>query len=373
MKNKKKNSDYTKLKKKLMLRILSIMLLAFIVVALLYLFVWKGRGGEWIVDLLQNYYYFSEVEAIIFYRHIFRDNQVIIWIGGFLIMFLILMRVVLYWLADTFDCVNKGISAILDDNGSFDLPEEMATTEQKLIDVKAELERRTLEAQLAEQRKNDLVMYLAHDIRTPLTSVIGYLSLLDEAPDMPSEQRAKYVGITLDKAYRLEKMVNEFFEITRYNLQQITIMKEPIDLSYMLVQLTDEMSPILKEKGNRVILNVDENLIVSADPDKLARVFYNVLKNAAAYSFADTEIIITAKEENENVVISFTNQGHALPKEKLDAIFEKFYRLDESRASHSGGSGLGLAIAKEIVTLHYGTITAESFDQTITFTISLPK
>lgn len=221
-------------------------------------------------------------------------------------------------------------------------------------------------------RKNDLIAYLAHDLKTPLTSVIGYLSLLDEAPDMPPEQRAKYTRITLDKAYRLEKMINEFFDITRYNLQEIVIQKEPIDLYYMLVQLTDEFLPVLEQKGNTARLRAEESLTVPGDPEQLARVFQNVLKNAAAYSYPDTEIEIEAWEEGGSVVIRFTNRGRTIPQEKLAAIFEKFYRLDEARTSGTGGAGLGLAIAKEIVTLHGGSIGAESRDDTVSFTVTLP-
>lgn len=221
-------------------------------------------------------------------------------------------------------------------------------------------------------RKNDLIAYLAHDLKTPLTSVIGYLSLLDEAPDMPPEQRAKYTRITLDKAYRLEKMINEFFDITRYNLQQMVVQKEPIDLYYMLVQLTDEMLPVLEKNGNTVAIYADENLAVPGDPDKLARVFQNVLKNAAAYSYPDTEIVIAAQEQADFITVTLTNRGKTIPSEKLASLFEKFYRLDEARTSGTGGAGLGLAIAREIVNLHGGTITAESRDETVTFAISLP-
>ncbi|UUZ95061.1 HAMP domain-containing histidine kinase [Paenibacillus sp. P25] len=217
-----------------------------------------------------------------------------------------------------------------------------------------------------------MVVYLAHDIRTPLTSIIGYLSLLDEAPDMPMEQRAKYTRITLDKAYRLEKQINEFFEITRYNLQQIKLEKETIDLYYMLVQMTDEFYPILSEKGNTAVLHADENLTVYGDPVKLARVFNNILKNAAAYSFPNTEIDIFAEETKGYIKIVFQNQGNTIPPDKLAAIFEKFYRLDEARTAGTGGSGLGLSIAKEIVTLHGGTIVAQSKDNTVAFTVSLP-
>ena len=261
-------------------------------------------------------------------------------------------------------------------NGSDDamkvFSKEQVDISAQMSDIKAALLQNERKLKEETTRKNDLIAYLAHDLKTPLTSVIGYLSLLDEAPDMPPEQRAKYTRITLDKAYRLEKMINEFFDITRYNLQQIVIQKEPIDLYYMLVQLTDELLPVLEKNGNTVHLQASETLTVPGDPDKLARVMGNVLKNAAAYSYPHTEITISAEEQGDLVVLRFLNQGRTIPQNKLAALFEKFYRLDEARASGTGGAGLGLAIAKEIVALHGGTIWAESQDETVAFTITLP-
>jgi two-component system sensor histidine kinase VanS len=261
-------------------------------------------------------------------------------------------------------------------NGSDDamkvFSKEQVEISAQMSDIKAALLQNERKLKEETTRKNDLIAYLAHDLKTPLTSVIGYLSLLDEAPDMPPEQRAKYTRITLDKAYRLEKMINEFFDITRYNLQQIVIQKEPIDLYYMLVQLTDELLPVLEKNGNTVHLQASETLTVPGDPDKLARVMGNVLKNAAAYSYPHTEITISAEEQGDLVVLRFLNQGRTIPQNKLAALFEKFYRLDEARASGTGGAGLGLAIAKEIVALHGGTIWAESQDETVAFTITLP-
>ena len=202
--------------------------------------------------------------------------------------------------------------------------------------------------------------------------MIGYLSLLDEAQDLPAEQRAKYVRITLEKARRLEKLVNEFFEITRYDLRQTDLKKERIDLYYLLAQMADELYPILSRRGNTAVLRADEDLTVCGDPAKLARVFNNILKNAAAYSDPNTEILIRGERWEDGVAVTIQNQGPAIPAEKLSAIFEKFYRTDEARASDTGGAGLGLAIAKEIVALHGGTITAESRENTTTFTVTLP-
>lgn len=222
------------------------------------------------------------------------------------------------------------------------------------------------------RRKNDLITYLAHDLKTPLTSIIGYLSLLDEAPELPLAQRAKYVHISLEKALRLEQLINEFFDITRYNLQQIVLEREPIDLSYMLVQMTDEFYPALQAHGNQVSLQAAEQILVSVDGMKMARVFNNLLKNAIAYSYPNTEITVTAQQQEDVVVVTFVNQGKTIPPQKLEAIFEKFFRLDDARATNTGGAGLGLAIAKEIVTLHGGNITAASVNEQTTFTVTLP-
>ena len=166
--------------------------------------------------------------------------------------------------------------------------------------------------------------------------------------------------------------MNEFFEITRYNSQQITLSKESVDLYYLLVQLSDELTPLLAERGNSVALEMAEDLTVRGDAEKLARVFGNLLKNAAAYSDPYTEITVSAGRMEQNVVIRFQNQGPDIPQEKLEALFDKFYRLDQARSSGTGGTGLGLAIAKEIVLLHGGSIQASSGGRTVAFTIRLP-
>jgi two-component system sensor histidine kinase VanS len=355
-------------------RIIGTVAFSFVLIYAIYSFIWAGRGAEIIVALFQWVLKINRDHAIQLYVLYIRDNQQVIWLLGVVVIFFALLRIFINWFTHYFNFINQGIDALLDETiAEIHLPAEMSATERKLNMVKQTLKQRTLEVQLAEQRKNDLVMYLAHDIRTPLTSVIGYLSLLTEAPDMPPEQKARYTNITLDKAYRLEKMVNEFFEITRYNRQQIGLERASIDLYYMLVQLVDELSPLLADHGNTATIHAGEELKLYGDADRLARVFNNVLRNAAAYSDQDSEIIITAIEEQGTTTIQFINQGPAIPTEKLAVIFDKFYRLDEARATDTGGSGLGLAIAKEIVTLHGGTITAANADGKVIFTITLPQ
>ena len=251
------------------------------------------------------------------------------------------------------------------------LPVELKQVEDRMNEARQNVARNARLAREAEQRKNDLVMYLAHDIKTPLTSVIGYLSLLSEAPDMPLDQKAKYLNITLEKANRLEKLVDEFFEITRYNFQAGTLSVENIDLYYMLAQMTDEFYPLLAAKGKQAILHVPEDMTIYGDPDKLARVFNNVLKNAVAYSPDNSVIDITAAISGDMATIVFSNAG-SIPKEKLASIFDKFYRLDSGRSSDKGGAGLGLAIAKEIVISHGGCIYADSDGKQTSFTVELP-
>lgn len=240
------------------------------------------------------------------------------------------------------------------------------------------------ERQLADEsaRRSDLVTYLAHDLKTPLTSVIGYLSLLDEVPDMPEAQRARYTGVALDKACRLERLVNEFFDITRYSLTHIELELAPVDLAGLLVQLADEFYPALSAHGNvarvtvegsvRTVEEPGEPLVVTADASRLARVFGNLLRNAIAYSDEGTPVEVGASAGEGSVVVTVSDTGATIPSHKLRAIFDRFFRLDEARGSATGGAGLGLAIAREIVGLHGGSISAASENGRTTFTVELP-
>ena len=238
--------------------------------------------------------------------------------------------------------------------------------------IKKELKFKQYVANEAEQRKNDLVVYLAHDLKTPLTSIIGYLSLLDENPDFSVEYRAKYTGIALDKAYRLEQLINEFFDITRFNLQSFPLENNHIDLSLLLRQMAEEFYPVLKEKNLTCTVKAEDKVNIIGDSDKLSRVFDNLMRNASTYCYEGTNIEINVFKKDENAVVTFINQGDKIEKEKLDMIFEKFFRADTSRTSKTGGTGLGLAIAKQIVERHGGTITAKSNEKYTIFTVSLP-
>lgn len=252
------------------------------------------------------------------------------------------------------------------------LPSSMEQMEAQLNLTRERALRDAMAAKEAEQRKNDLIVYLAHDLKTPLTSVIGYLTLLRDEPDLSPEFRARYTGVALDKAERLEELINEFFDITRFNLTHLELEKRTVDLTRMLQQVAAEFGPQLAENGLTCALDLLPALEYGCDPDKLARVFDNLLRNACRYSTPGTEVRISAAVEETRIILTFTNVGATIPPEKLERIFEQFFRLDTSRATRTGGAGRGLAIAKEIVSLHGGTIAARSADGVTAFTVILP-
>lgn len=188
-------------------------------------------------------------------------------------------------------------------------------------------------AKEAEQRKNDLIVYLAHDLKTPLTSVIGYLSLLRDEPQISPEMRAKYTGIALEKAERLEALINEFFEITRFNLTQLSLRLEEVNLTRLLEQVTFEFQPILAEKGLSLSLQFTPDVILACDPEKLERVFDNLLRNAVNYSNPNTPIGVTMLKEKDAVIVSWKTK--AVPPRQIGQIFEQFFGWFLSDSSSS--------------------------------------
>ena len=288
-------------------------------------------------------------------------------------IFIIFGTTLIIVLSLLYKLLNKIFSYVFAVSESADkLFDKMVEVEKKLNHFKTEAIKNERLARENEQKKDELIVYLAHDIKTPLTSMIGYLSLLSEIKDMPQEQRNRYIDIALDKSYRLEYLINELFDVARFNSEKIVLEKEEINLNLMLEQIADDFYPTLKEMNKKINFTSDEKTILYADPDKLSRVFNNLIKNAVNYSKENTDIDISILNKENQATVKITNKGKQIPKEKLDKIFEKFYRLDSSRTSKTGGSGLGLAIAKEIVELHGGRIYAESDMKETTFSVILP-
>ena len=370
---KNKQDDFSIFQRKIAIRFFSSALLSVAIVIALYFFIWKERFGDWIVSILEHVGKMEHEEAFYIYHYNFRGYKEIFFVVAIVAIFLILLFLLFRWLTKYFREINLGIDNLLaEDEKKIHLSPEMLPFEYKLNTVKQKLKEQKEATALAEQRKDELMMYLTHDIRTPLTSLISYLSLLEEESNKADQEQAKNIHIALDKAYRLDKMVNEFFEITRYHSKQIKLKKQSVDLYYMLIQLRDEFLPSFSLRNNTVSLDFDENTTIYADPEKIARVFGNILKNAVEYSYPHTKITVSAIQAENHIVITFQNKGKTIPAEKLSSIFDKFYRLDEARISDTGGTGLGLAIAKEIILLHGGTIEAHSENETVTFTVKLP-
>lgn len=251
------------------------------------------------------------------------------------------------------------------------LSNDLAILEGKLNKLRIDLITSQNEVKDAETKKNDLIMYMAHDLKTPLTSIIGYLTLLTEEKEISEPLKEKYMKIALDKSLRVEELTNQFFEITKYGLHDMPINKQTIDLSFLLEQLVDEFYPMMQERNLRYNINKPEHIYFYGDGDKLARAFGNLIKNAIYYSYENTEIQIILYQENDKIKAVFKNKGDKIPKYKLDKIFDKFYRVDESREASTGGSGLGLAITKEIINLHEGIIYVKNDTDLIEFYIEL--
>lgn len=315
-----------------------------------------------------------ETDPLWVFLRIIKDN---IWLIGGSLCFIAWVLITLYFMNKPIKYLNEVISAseqlALFSEQPIELSKAMKNVQDEMNLVREQALRNAMLAKEAEKRKNDLIVYLAHDLKTPLTSVIGYLTLLHDEPQISMELRAKYTGIALAKAERLEELINEFFDITRFNLTTIELEKEQVNLSRMLEQITYEFNPILEEKGLFWKAEIAPDIEMVCDPNKLARVFDNLIRNAVNYSYRESEICLSLYQAGDNIEIQISNHGKTISKEKLSHIFEQFYRLDSSRSSTTGGAGLGLAISKEIVELHGGMIKAESFDNRIVFTVTFPN
>lgn len=298
--------------------------------------------------------------------------------GVYLIGMILVIRAGINRALRYFDALFEAVEGMLVEEGSpIDLPAELSSTALALNGIQAERERSERAAKAAEQRKNELVVYLAHDIKTPLTSIIGYLTLLSESPDMPIETRARYANITLEKSYRLEELIEEFFEITRYNLQTIPVERSRFDVTLFCQQVIDEFYPQASSRSLEIKLEAPDELPTFADANRLSRVFNNVLKNALSYADEGSVVEVHVGESVIGTVnwlkIMVVNRGREITPEHLDRIFEKFYRGDDARTTASGGAGLGLAIAREIARAHGGDITAASENGMTSFAIWIPQ
>ena len=224
----------------------------------------------------------------------------------------------------------------------------------------------------SERTKNELITNVAHDLRTPLTSIIGYLELLERNPSLAPELQSKYIEIVYGKSKRLEKLIQDLFGFTKLNYGKIAMHVTQLDIVKLLGQLLEEAYPSFAQKGLSYDLqsNVPAKTI-TADGALLARLFDNLIGNAIKYGADGKRVLVQIRAEEEVVSVSVTNYGFVIPAEELPLIFNKFYRVEQSRSSSTGGTGLGLAIAKEIVEMHGGSIGVSSDLNGTVFTVKL--
>lgn len=302
------------------------------------------------------------------------SNKILLMAAMYLLIFIIISFKVIKNSNDNTIQIISAMDQILNEpEKDIKLSEDLVILESRLNNIRVNLVNNQNKAKEAIQRRNDLIMYMAHDLKTPLTSIIGYLTLLTDEKDISKDLQEKYMNIVLKKALRVEELINQFFDITRYNLQSMPITKQNLDLVFLLEQLIEESYPMLQERKLECKLNAPKAIIFKGDGDKLARAFGNLLKNALSYSYSETIIEINVKEEIDKIHITFKNKGDKIPEYKLEKIFDKFYRIDESRTSNTGGAGLGLAITRQIIELHNGKIYAQNDNEFIEFYIELNK
>ena len=380
MKNRLKRlekSKYRKLKISLLLQTVLITALTVLVGGFLLEYIIDGVYNDDVSEIFigfLKFFHVKEPDAIRLYWRILGNNKTFFMMIGFLALFALFFYIALSKMITYLEDVEKEIGKLVSRSTEpIHLITELEPIETKLNNIKYTLERQEREVQESEQRKNDLVVFLAHDLKTPLTSIVAYLSMLQSHPELSEAERSKYTGISLEKAIRLGKLIEEFFEITKFNAQDIVLEKTELNLSRMLEQIADEMYGVFQEKRLECLVEAAEDVIVPADPDKLAWVFDNLMRNAVAYCDRETTIHIQVSQDKDNAKIVFINEGPKIANDKLQHIFEKFFRADNSRSSETGGAGLGLAIAREIVELHGGQIQAQSDDHETRFIVSLPK
>ena len=224
----------------------------------------------------------------------------------------------------------------------------------------------------SERTKNELITNVAHDLRTPLTSIIGYLELLSGDVKLEPEIQKKYINIAYVKTKRLEKLIEDLFGFTKMNYGKLSMHVGQVDVVKLLSQLLEEFYPSFVDKNLSYELQSNVPVkVITADGNLLARLFDNLINNAIKYGADGKRIMVKLHADDEIVTVSVINYGYVIPADELPLIFNKFYRVEQSRSTNTGGTGLGLAISKNIVDMHGGTITVTSDLSGTVFTVKL--
>lgn len=296
----------------------------------------------------------------------------ILGISGFIITFLLLTRKKMKYIEE----ISNGLLEISKGNLNYRVAkkgsDELAGLANYINYMASELNKKNEKERKTEKTKNELITNVSHDLRTPLTSIMGYIGLVKDKKYVDDAQMDEYMTIAYNKSEKLKILIDDLFEYTKLTNETITLNKEEVALNELLNQLTEELVPIFEENNLIVEREISkEKLIVNVDINKILRVFENLIMNAIKYSNKPSIVKVRLYKDKSDVIVSIENQGPQIPKEDLEKLFERLYRQDKSRTSSTGGSGLGLAIAKNIVLLHGGKIWAECEDENIRFFVKL--
>ncbi|MBW6410978.1 sensor histidine kinase [Clostridium weizhouense] len=278
----------------------------------------------------------------------------------------------------------KNLIAIIDEtetmsNGDLDRIIEiesegdMKKLAENINNISRQLKDITVAERNAQKTKNDLITNVSHDLRTPLTSIIGYLELIDNDKYKDEVELRYYVNIVYEKSKSLNLLINELFQLTKMQNNTINLDKTDINLVELLGQVVAcfECQFNSADMQSRIKFSKDK-LIINADAGKLVRAFENLLSNSIKYGKDGYYVDVITKIEKNMAVVQVINYGQSISSIDLPYIFDRFYRVEKSRNSSIGGSGLGLAITKNIIELHNGTIQAYSDDNRTIFEVKLP-
>lgn len=224
-----------------------------------------------------------------------------------------------------------------------------------------------------EQSKDELITNVSHDIRTPLTSIIGYLGLIEDGQYQTEDEILKYTHTAYVKAKQMKSLVEDLFEYTKVHQPTVPVNMSSFDMVQLVEQLAADFELEANKKGIEIeVVTEVKQLMMDGDTEKLVRVFNNLFTNAFKYGKGATKLVIQLEKVGTEAVIIVKNNGAEIPKYALDSLFDRFYRVEESRNQATGGTGLGLAITQSIVALHGGYIYAKSNPEWTSFIIHLP-
>jgi signal transduction histidine kinase len=290
----------------------------------------------------------------------------------FIIYFMLLTKKSISYIEEMSGAINSIEKGNLDVKINIKSDDELGDLAASINSMASKLKKSIEDERHAEQAKNELITNVSHDLRTPLTSVIGFLGLLIDRENRSEEELQRYTEIAHKKAISLQSLIDELFEFTRVSYGGISIKKTKINLGELLEQLTDEFYPVLNDAGMECCISVpDDKVCVMADGDLLVRLFENLINNSIRYGKDGKYIDVVLKRQDKNVFVDVINYGRKISDSDIPYIFEQFYRADKSRTSFNGGTGLGLAIVKRIAELHNGTVKVESSEKQTCFEVNL--